>query len=458
MSINRRNCVRALVALVAVGVSCLATTAAGETDTGQITIHAVMADATPLRNGNYVRAAGVQVGTVQSVDLDAQDHAVVTMNVERNVLPLHQDATATLVPQDLLGERYVDIEPGTPSAPEMDAPYTIPINHTKSDVDLQSVVDMVDDPTGTSLSMLLTTLGEGVGKNPTETAQAIAALKPAMTQTTELANVLNEQNAVLNHLVSTAEPVADAVATRRGASLDSLVSSTTSTLQATSRNREQLAAALQRMPGTLASAQATLAHLAGVAPPATRSLRNLRPLTDNLDDVSKELRDFSEAADPTLSSLRPVLEKGRDLLEQIRPDISDLRRGGVGLRGVSSSYRQLADGALSTRLVDLMEFMKGWSLSTTDYDAMGHYFRDILPYDPHLGAQTGAGLVPGAPNPAPNVPLPRDGRLPVPGSAANAPDEGHSLPKLPSGEANNGATGLSPNQEDSMVDQMLGGG
>jgi phospholipid/cholesterol/gamma-HCH transport system substrate-binding protein len=439
-------------------MASFATVAAGETDTGKITIRAVMADATPLRNGNYVRASGVEVGTVESVTLDAQDHAVVTMTVERNVLPLHQDASATLVPQDLLGERFVDLEPGTPSSPAMSEPYTIPITQTKSAVDLQAVVDMLDDPTGASLAMLLTTLGQGIGKNPTETAQAISALQPAMTQTNELANVLSQQNQLLSHLVATAQPVAQAIATQRGASLDRLVGSTTRTLQATAANREQLAAALQRLPATLASAETTLAHLAGVAPPATRSLRNLRPLTDDLTDVSRELREFSEAADPTLSSLRPVLDKGRDLLDELRPAVADLRRGGGGLRGVSSSYRQLADGALSTRLVDLMEFMKGWSLSTSDYDALGHYFRDILPYDPHLLGQTGAGLIPGAPNPVPNLPLPRDGRMPVPGSAENAPDEGHSLPKLPSGQANNGATGLSQHQESSMFDQLLGGG
>lgn len=450
-----RNLVlRGLVALACVGVVAATTVAATNTSTGVVTVSATMADATPLRSGNTVRAAGVQVGRIESVTLDARRHAVVTMTVERGVLPLHTDATATLVPQDLLGERFVALDPGSPSAPVMPEPYRIPIEHTKSAVDLQSVVDMVDDPTGTALAMMLTTLGEGVGRNPKETADAIAALRPAMRQTNDLAQVLGEQNQLLARLVHTAQPVASAVATRRGESLDRLVGATTNTLRVTAENRGHIQDSLRRLPATLASAQRALAEVAGTAPPATRTLEELRPTTDDLDQLSTELRRFSEATDPALASLRPVLDKGRTMLDELAPVAADLRRGGDGLRGVSSSYRQLADGALSTRLVDLMEFMKGWTLSTSDYDALSHYFRAVLPYTPKTLVRTGLGPIPGAPNPVPDLPLPQGGRTKIPGGdARGAPEEGSSPPSLPK----DGATGLLPEQENSMMDQLLGG-
>lgn len=462
----RGKAVRAVITLGCVVAAVLGTVAATDDNGGVVTVTATMTDATPLRNGNIVRAAGVQVGTIESVTLDAQDHAVVTMTLERDVLPLHTDATATLIPQDLLGERFVSLNPGSPSAPVMSAPYSIPINQTKSVVDLQSVVNMVDNPTGTSLAMMLTTLGEGIGKNPKETADAIAALEPAMRNTHELAQVLSDQNKLLAHLVATAQPVAEAVASERGANLDHLVGSTTSMLQVTADNRQQMAESLQRLPGTLQSAQRTLARVAGVAPPTTETLKNLRPVTDDLTDVSKELRQFSDAADPALASLRPVLDKGKDLLDEVRPVAADLRGGGDGLKSVSSSYRQLADGALSTRLVDLMEFMKGWTLSTSDYDSLSHYFRAVTPYSPKMLVETGLGAVPGAPkDPVPNLPLPSGGRVPVPGgNAQGAPEEGSSLPALPgapkaqAGSKDGGATGLSSTQEKSMMDQLLGGG
>jgi phospholipid/cholesterol/gamma-HCH transport system substrate-binding protein len=111
-----------------------------------------------------------------------------------------------------------------------------------------------------------------------------------------------------------------------------------------------------------------------------------------------------------------------------------------------------------------MEFMKGWTLSTSDYDGISHYFRAVTPYSPKTLGETAAGPIPGAPkDPVPNLPLPKGGRTPLPGSAHGAPDEGSSLPQLPgssngAADQNDGATGLSPNQENSMMDQMLGGG
>jgi phospholipid/cholesterol/gamma-HCH transport system substrate-binding protein len=305
--------------------------------------------------------------------------------------------------------------------------------------------------------MLMTSLGEGIGTDPKQTAATIAAIKPAMERIDELAKVLSDQNQVLSKLVQTAQPVAEAVATQRGASLDRLVGSTTNLLEVTAQNRVQVQDSLDRLPATLQSAQRTLAEVAGLAPPTTRTLAELRPITDDLVDISDELKQFSDAADPALASLRPVLDKGKNLIDQLGPVADDLRPGGDGLHGVVSSYRKLADGGLSARLVDLMEFAKGWTLSIGDYDAVSHYFKAVTPYSPKTGGVTAAGPIPGAPrDPTPNLPLPRGGRTPIPfGNADGAPEEAYPAPSLPGGGS--GATGLSPNQEQGMMDQLLGG-
>lgn len=454
MSTVRRRAWRVLAVVAAVGLTVPGTLAAagGSDDSGDVRITAVMADATPLRSGHIVRAAGVEVGTIDSVVLGDDGAARVAMTVGREVLPLHQDATVSLITQDLLGERYLAIESGSVDAPLLAEPFTIPLSQTEA-VDLQDVVNVVDDPTGTALAMMLTTLGEGVGQNPQEVADTIAALEPAMRQTDDLATLLSEQNELLSNLVQTAQPVATAVATERGESLDRLVGSTTQMLSATAENQKEIRESLERLPGTLASAQQTLAEVAQVAEPATRTLAGLRPITDDLTDISAELQRFSDAADPALASLRPVLDTGNEMLDELGPLVQTLKPAGPDLRGVTASYNELADKALSSRLVDLMEFMKGWSLSTSDYDAVSHYFRAVTPYTPKTAGVTGAGPIPGAPeSPVPDLPLPGGGRTPLPG-AEGAPAEPNPPPSLPGG-----VTGLSEQQEQSMVGQLLGGG
>ncbi|MBS1766246.1 MAG: MCE family protein [Acidobacteria bacterium] len=61
-----------------------------------------------------VRVAGVKVGEVRSIDLE-NGKAKVGLSVDGKV-PLYKNATATLASIGILGEKYIDLNPGTPDA------------------------------------------------------------------------------------------------------------------------------------------------------------------------------------------------------------------------------------------------------------------------------------------------------------------------------------------------------
>ena len=64
-----------------------------------------------------VRVAGVRKGKVVSVETDPRDgKAVVTLEVDDDV-PLRENATARVANLGLLGEKYVELDPGTAEAP-----------------------------------------------------------------------------------------------------------------------------------------------------------------------------------------------------------------------------------------------------------------------------------------------------------------------------------------------------
>ena len=107
----------------------------------KFTIKAVFSSAQSVRPSSPVRIAGVNVGKVTSVEplasADArgdgagrrrtardsdqppgQQAAVVTMELDENALPLHEDATFKLRPRLFLeGNYFVDMHPGSPNAP-----------------------------------------------------------------------------------------------------------------------------------------------------------------------------------------------------------------------------------------------------------------------------------------------------------------------------------------------------
>lgn len=416
-------------------------------------VMATFADASGVTLGYQVRAGGVEVGKVSAVSVQ-NGTARLALTVDDSVLPLHQDAHATIRPANLLGESYIDLDPGTPTAPVMDPP-DLDQSHTSSSVTLQQVLNTLDDPTSTALAAMVTALGEGVQGSGPQAAHAIAALRPAMQQTGELADMLNQQNGALNSLVDRTQPVTDALAAGQGSQLDHLADSTEQTLNTVAANRQALDQTLAELPSTVVAARQTLSQLAGTADAATPTLQSIRPVTDNLTTITQELHTLADSADPALGALPPVLNKADGLLDQAAPVVGQLKQAGPDLKATASGLKPLGGQLLdkNQHLTDLMEFVRKWSLSTNGSDGISHYFRGLVHASPaalqQMLAGSPIGSLVGQLAPQTAQPLPQ-----IPGTG-----QGPAAGEAPAGQAaaQPNATGLTSQQEQSMVGQLLGG-
>lgn len=65
-----------------------------------------------LQSGAVVEAAGVRIGLVTGIELDAESYeAVVSMRINADV-PVQEDAIAAVRTQGIIGEKFVKIVPG----------------------------------------------------------------------------------------------------------------------------------------------------------------------------------------------------------------------------------------------------------------------------------------------------------------------------------------------------------
>lgn len=454
------------------------------------TVVAMFADASPLRVGNTVESHGVKIGRIARIGLDSGSARVVLQLDDR--IPVHVDAHATIRPVSLLGERYVDLDPGAETTPLMADGGVIPLARTASSVDLDQVLDSLDDPTSTALAAMVTTLGTGLTGNGKNVRDALAALSPTLRRTDQLVDVLNEQNTALDQLIDLSSPVAAAVASNQGGDLDKLVGDAQQTMGTLAANREQLTASLNELPASLDKARRTFYTLGGLAGDLTPTLRSIRPMTGNLRDVADELHTFADAADPAVTSLRPVLDRARSMLDEARPVAADLHRGSGDLREASRGLGAVG-GTLADQMDNVVSMLTGWALCTNSYDSVGHYFRAYATIDRNTLARFAPDLLPGSskaiqqlapldrppgtgldkiggrpPDQAPPPVAPPllggalSGQHRQPGQPTDhpqVPSEPNSTPK--SGPGSNGegnATGLTPAQEGDMFDQLLGGG
>lgn len=86
-----------------------------------------ISDVGGLRRGSPVWFAGLEVGSVKSIDLDPQHGTVVTILIDRNALKyIKKDTHATIQTMGLLGDKYVELSPGTPGAHQLSPGDMIP--------------------------------------------------------------------------------------------------------------------------------------------------------------------------------------------------------------------------------------------------------------------------------------------------------------------------------------------
>src|SRR5207244_4687446 len=76
-----------------------------------------------------VRVMGVAVGQVQTVT-NARRGAMVTFTITNKDIKLPSDVKAAVVPQSLLGERYIQLFPAYDGGPQLNPGATIPLSRT----------------------------------------------------------------------------------------------------------------------------------------------------------------------------------------------------------------------------------------------------------------------------------------------------------------------------------------
>jgi phospholipid/cholesterol/gamma-HCH transport system substrate-binding protein len=88
-----------------------------------------------LRPGNPVQMYGIEIGRVEKVGVDQEDGlAVVVLKIQKGVT-LYEDAMASIKTEGLIGDRYVNVDPGGAAEP---------LKHGGTIIETQSPVDLTE--------------------------------------------------------------------------------------------------------------------------------------------------------------------------------------------------------------------------------------------------------------------------------------------------------------------------
>lgn len=266
--------------------------------------------ATQLRADTPVRVRGVDVGLVEKVERDGDgERATVVMRIQDDDVRIARDARAEIRWRTVLGGNMaVELDPGSPSAPELgDA--VIPRARTRTQVELDQLLQVYDGRTIASQRQLIAGLAGALEGGAA--AEAIERLGPRLADTGPALRALRgERDGDLRALVHSAARTTAAF-DRSERALRELVTGGGRTFSAIARQRERLGSALALAPDAMA------ATVAGA-----RSIDRALP---SLDAVAEELRPGARALAPAVEDARPALVRLDRLLDRAEPLLAEAR-------------------------------------------------------------------------------------------------------------------------------------
>ncbi|MBF6176115.1 MCE family protein [Nocardia blacklockiae] len=186
------------------------------------TYSATFSDVLGLRVNDDVRMAGVRVGKVEKIELDGQHRAKVTFVVQDDQT-LFGNTKALVRYQNLIGQRYVALAPGTKGdAAPLKNKGTIPLDQTEPSFDISGLLNgfqplfqvlQPEQVNNLSTTFIQALQGDGV------------SLSTFLTQAAALAGDFQRRDAILADVITNLSATMQGLA-KRGDELETLVTQT----------------------------------------------------------------------------------------------------------------------------------------------------------------------------------------------------------------------------------------
>ena len=377
-------CVAALVAVV-----LLATSAGGSG--GSYTVRAIFDDAANIISGENVKIDGVKVGTVGSVTPTPQAKAAVVLNInDPGFKDFRADASCTIRPQALIGEKFVDCLPtqprveGTPLPPPLRTIPTgqegagerlLPVQNTHSPVDADLLNDITRLPERQRLTIILNELGAGLAGRGSDLNVVIRRANPALQELDKVLAILAGENRVLAKLAVDSDKALVPLAAARKQFADYFVQSNT-VAQASARHLGALERNLILFPPFLRQLGPSMERLARFADQTTPVFRDLGVAAPAINQAFTHLAAFSNSSSSFYQSLGKTAQRSGPALVAVRPLLSRLRSFGAAAKPFTGNFSELLTSLRATGgLERILDFTFLGAGAANGYDALGHFLR-----------------------------------------------------------------------------------
>jgi phospholipid/cholesterol/gamma-HCH transport system substrate-binding protein len=337
-----------------------------------------------LKKGSAVRVAGVNVGKVTGVEPvtggEQGEGAIVTMEIEDEGTPLHSDLTMKIRPRIFLeGNWFVDVSPGSPSAPLVEEGDLVPVQQTAAPVQFGQVLTALQSDTREDLQKVLDEYGRALANGGARAYNRSIEHWEGAFRDSAIVNdaMLGRFEHDLSNYIKGADRFARGI-NRDPRALQALVSDLATTAQAFASEEANLSDSIEELPRTLVAGRRALGELNLSFPPLRRLVADLRPTV-------RESGPALDAQYPLLRQLRGLVSEDElsGLVADLKPtvpDLVELNEGGVHLQ------KQLR--LLSSCSNNVLVPWRDDTVPDEQFPASGKVFQEQVKWMPGIAAES----------------------------------------------------------------------
>jgi len=336
-----RRIVSVLAILVVAAAAALAVGAKDDGDGGGKTYQLYFDNAFGLTKGGDFKVAGVRAGKTTDFKVTEENGrplAKVTAEVtEPGLADLRTDAHCEIRPQSLIGEYFIDCQPGT--GKRLGDGGKLPVERTSSTIAIDLVNDVMRLPYRERLRLIVGELGAGLAGRPEDLSDVLRRAHPALRETSETLQILGRQTATIKKFVGDAHTVVGALENRKK-DVSRFVEEAGRTAEITASRREELGETFHRMPAFLAELNPYMNRLGDLTQAQTPVLRDLQSASGELDTFFTRLRPFASEGTPAFKALGEMSVAGRRAVRKTAEEVKELRKLGKDAPGLAKPLRQ----------------------------------------------------------------------------------------------------------------------
>jgi virulence factor Mce-like protein len=335
----------AVVALVlgAVFGAALSVGAKDDEETGSKTYELVFDNAFGLTEGGDFKVAGVRAGqtkTFKVTKIGGRPVALVEAEVtEPGLADLRKDARCEIRPQSLIGEYFVDCQPGT-SDERLPDGGRLPVEQTSSTIAIDLVGDIMRRPYRDRFRLIIGELGAGLAGRPGDLSNVLRRAHPALRETSQTLRILGRQTDTIQKFIGDANTVVGALEDRKQ-DVSRFVREAGDTAAISASRRDELGESFRRLPAFLAELEPYMGRLGDLTEAQTPVLRDLESSSDELDTFLTRLRPFTAEGLPAFKALGEASVVGRRAVLKTDEEVRELRRLAKDAPGFAKPLRQL---------------------------------------------------------------------------------------------------------------------